>query len=266
MSARIAKAGCAPALLLGLTLAAAIWPAAPAEGERHRQGNLQVALRGHIAPLELSRTTPEPVHLDLATGLRTVDGSLLPRVKRVEIGLPPQGIISTQGLPTCTLRRLRHATSRRALAVCGPALLGHGTVLAAIALPSQAPFLIHAHLLAFKGPRKDGHRLLLLHAYSRRPPTVVVLPFKLERHHGRFGLTIGADLPAALGPWPHLARFKMTLGRTYRSHGRVHSFLRATCRIPRRFTAGFFSLAKVIYTLLDGRRISTAITRSCRGR
>jgi hypothetical protein len=94
---------------------------------------------------------------------------------------------------------------------------------------------------------------------------VVVLPFKFERHHGRLGLTIGADLPTALGPWPHLARFKMKLGRDYRFHGRPHSFLRARCPIPPRFTAGFFSLAKVTYTLIDGRRISIAITRGCRG-
>ena len=57
----------------------------------------------------------------------------------------------------------------------------------------------------------------------------------------------------------------MTLGRDYRFRGRSHSFLRARCPIPPRFTAGFFSLAKVTYTLLDGRHITIAITRGCRG-
>jgi hypothetical protein len=252
--------------LLGLTVLIAVWSAASAEGERHQRGNLRVALRGHISPLELSRQAPDPVSLNLAAGLRTVDGSLLPRVKRVEIGLPTQGVISTQGLPVCTVRRLRNATRERALAVCRTALLGHGTVEAAVVIPGQGAFRIHANLLAFNGPRKDGHRLLILYAYARRPPTVVVLPFKFERHHGRLGLTIGADLPTALGPWPHLARFKIRLGRNYRFRGRRHSFLRASCPIPPRFTAGFFSLAKVTYTLIDGRRISIAITRGCRGK
>jgi hypothetical protein len=224
-----------------------------------------VALRGRIFPLELSRLAPDPVHLNLAAGLRTADGALLPRVKRVEIGLPTQGVISTRGLPACTVRRLRNATTSRALATCRDALVGRGTVEAAVVIPGQGAFRIHAHLLAFNGPRKKGHRLLLMHAYSRQPPTVVVLPFKFERHHGRLGLTIGADLPAALGPWPHLARFRINLGRTYRFQGRKHSFLRAKCPIPPRFTAGFFSLAKVTYTLTDGRRVSDAITRSCRG-
>lgn len=264
MRVKAARSTIGGAALLGALALAACCYVAPAEGERHKHGNLLVALRGHISPLELSRQALEPVHLSLAAGLRTVDGTLLPRVKRVEIGLPTQGVVSTFGLPTCNVRRLRNATTKRALAVCGDALVGHGTVEAAVVIPGQGAFRIDADLLAFNGPRKDGHRLLLMHAYARQPPTVVVLPFKFERHHGRLGLTIGADLPAALGPWPHLARFKMKLGRNYMFGGRKHTFLRARCPIPPRFTAGFFSLAKVTYTLTDGRRISTAITRGCR--
>jgi hypothetical protein len=266
VSLRAARSKAAGALLLAAVGLAAIWFVAPAEGERVQRGNLMVALRGHISPLELSRQAPDPVNLNLAAGLRTVDGALLPRVKRVEIGLPTQGVISTRGLPTCTVRRLRNTTANRALAVCRQALVGQGTVEAAVVIPGQGAFRIRASLLAFNGPREGGHRLLLLHAYARRPPTVLVLPFRFERHHGRLGLTIGADLPAALGPWPHLARFKMRLGRTYRFRGRNHSFLRAKCPIPPRFTAGFFSLAKVTYTLTDGRQISDAITRGCRGK
>lgn len=263
MSRRAGSRRGAAALLL--TLLAALAVASSAGGERHQHGNLLVSLRGHITPLELSRRALDPVHLNLAAGLRTVDGTLLPRVKRVEIGLPTQGVVSTVGLPVCTVRQLRNATPNRALHVCREALVGHGTVEAAVVIPGQGAFRIHAKLLAFNGPRENGHRLLLMHAYARQPPTVVVLPFKFERRKGRLGLTIGADLPAALGPWPHLARFKMKLGRDYRFRGRQRSFLRARCPIPPRFTAGFFSLAKVTYTLTDGRRISTAITRGCRG-
>lgn len=264
MRTRAARSRCTAALLVAIALSA-IGFASSAEGERAQRGNLLVALRGHISPLELSRHAHDPVHLNLAAGLRTADDTLLPRVKRVEVGLPTQGVVSTRGLPACTGRRLRNTTTKRALAVCSDALVGHGTVEAAVVIPGQGAFRIHAQLLAFNGPRVGGHRLLLMHAYARRPPIVVVLPFKFERHHGRLGLTIGADLPAALGPWPHLARFKVELGRSYRFRGKTRSFLRANCPIPPRFTAGFFSLAKVTYTLTDGRRISDAITRGCRG-
>jgi hypothetical protein len=259
------SAGKTVAFALACVVAAAALVPTLAGGERIQRGNLIIALSGEISPLQLPRRQPDPVHLHLEGGLTSADGSLLPRVDRVEIGFPTQGVVSTRGLPACTVRRLRNTTSARALSVCRNALLGHGSIVADVVLPDQGPFRVHARLLAFNGPRKNGHRLILLHGNAVHPPTTVVLPFKLERHHGRFGITIGADLPAALGPWPHLARFEMILGRRYRFQGRPHSFLSATCPIPPRFTAGFFSLARVTYTLKGGREISTAITRGCRG-
>ncbi len=253
----------AAALLVSLLLTA-LAAAVPAGGERSQRGGLIISLQGGISPLQLSRRQPTPIHLRLAGGLQSVDGSLLPRVNRVEIGFPTKGLVSTFGLPTCSARQLRNATSERAVAVCRPALIGEGSVEADVVLPDQGSFRINAKLLVFNGPRKGGHRLLLLHGYARSPPTAVVMPFSLVRGHGRFGIKIGADLPAALGPWPHLARFQMDLGRDYEFRGRKRSFLRATCPIPPRFTSGFFSLAQVTYTLADGRQVNRAITRSCR--
>src|SRR6185369_3063307 len=238
--------------------------AAPAGGERSQRGNLIISLQGQISPLTISRHQLDPIHLHLSGGLQSTDGSLLPRVNRVEIGFPTKGVVSAYGLPTCAARRLRNATSADAVAACRPALIGRGTVEADVVLPDQGPFRVHAALLVFNGPRKDGHRLLLLHGYARKPPTTVVMPFSLVRGKGRFGIRIGADLPAALGPWPHLARFQMDLGRNYEFRGQQRSFLRATCPIPPRFTSGFFSLAQISYRLADGRQISRAITRSCR--
>jgi hypothetical protein len=252
-------------LALGLLFVLLAWSVEAANGERSQRGDLIVALGGKISPLQLPRHESAPIHLHLEGGLLTADGSLLPRVDRVEIGFPAQGVISTRGLPTCTVRRLLNTTSERALAACRPALIGHGSVEADVVLPDQGPFRIHASLLVFNGPRKHGHRLLLLHGYAPKLPTTVVLPFLLERQRGRFGITIGADLPAALGPWPHLARFALNLGRRYTFHGRPRSFISASCPIPPIFTEGFVSLARITYTLINGRELSQAITRRCRG-
>ena len=264
MKRRAGSRRCTVGVLVLLSVALAIAGGGAALAERSQRGNLIVALRGKISPLQLSRGRPDPVHLLLAGGLQSVDGSLLPRVNRVEIGFPTKGVVTTYGLPICTVRRLRNSTSAKALAQCRSALIGHGMVEAEVVLPDQGAFLVHAKLLVFNGPRKEGHRLLLLHGYAKKPPTTIVLPFTLVRGKGRFGIEIGADLPAALGPWPHLARFKMTLGRRYEFRRQKRSFLSATCPIPPRFTSGFFSLAQVTYTLADGRRVSRAITRSCR--
>ncbi|MBA3865201.1 MAG: hypothetical protein H0X42_02450 [Solirubrobacterales bacterium] len=239
--------------------------AAPARGERTQQGNLIVSLDGSLAPLKLPRDRLAPVAVSLEGGLQTADRTLLPRVTKVELGLPGQGVLSTRGLPTCSQRSLRNAKPPEALAACAPALVGHGKLEAEVLIPNQAPFEIDADLLAFNG-RVGGRRAVILDGFSADPPTVVVLPFVVRRGSGRFGAVLVADLPAALGPLPRLAHFSMTLSRRFSYRGRVHSYLSASCPIPPSFTAGFFSFAKATYTLADGRQLSTSIARSCRAR
>jgi hypothetical protein len=236
-----------------------------ARGERSQQGNLIVSLDGGLAPLKLPRQQPAPVTLHLEGGLQTADGKLLPRVTVMELGLPGQGVLSTRGLPVCSQRRLRNTRRAEALAACGPALVGRGSLQAELVVPSQAPFTIRARLLAFNG-RAGGRRAVILHAITADPPTVAVLPFVVRPGSGRFGMTLVAHLPAALGPWPHLAHFEMTLSRRYSYRGHARSYLSASCPIPRRFTAGFFSFARASFTLAGGRRIGTAIARGCRAR
>lgn len=234
-----------------------------ARGERTQHGNLIVTLDGALSPLKLPRDRLAPVTVRLGGGLQTADGSLLPRVTQMELGLPGEGVLSTRGLPRCRERQLRNATTEKALAACRPALVGSGRIEADVLLPHQDPFTIRAKLLAFNG-RVGRHRAVLLHGFAARPPTVAVLPFVVKRGSGRFGKALVADLPPSLGPWPHFARFEMTLSRRYLYRGRVRSYLSATCPIPPRFTAGFFSFARASYRLADGRRVSTAIARGCR--
>jgi hypothetical protein len=236
-----------------------------AHGERTQHGNLIVALDGGLSPLQLPRDYPAPVAVSLDGGLQTADGSLLPRVTKIEIGLPGQGVLTTRGLPRCPQRRLRNATRADALASCGSALVGRGSLSADVLLPNQPSFTVHASLLAFNGAI-DGRRAVILHAYSTSPPTVVVLPFLIRLRAGRLGTTLVADLPPSLGPWPRFAHFQMRLSRRFSYRGREHSYLSASCPIPRRSTAGFFSFARSTYTLAGGREVSTSIPRSCRAR
>jgi hypothetical protein len=235
-----------------------------AHGERSQQGDLIVSLDGGLSPLKLPRDRPAPVAVRLEGGLQTADGSLLPRVTRIALGLPGQGVLSTRGLATCDQRRLRNAKPPEALAACRPALVGHGRLEAQVVVPNQAPFTIRARLLAFNG-RVGRHRAIFLHAFSS-PPTVSVLPFLIRPGSGRFGTALVGNLPAALGPWPHFAHFEITLSRRYEYRGRSRSYLNASCPIPPRFAAGFFSFARADLTLAGGRTIGTGIARGCRAR
>jgi len=259
-------AALARALVVGATLSISLAPGAgPAQAERTQHGNLIVSLDGGLAPLALPRDRRAPVAVHLAGGLRTADDSLLPRVVAVEVDLPGQGVLSTRGLPLCSQRQLRDAKPREALAACDGALVGRGALEAKVLIPNQPPFAIHTRLLAFNG-RVGGHRAVILHAFAADPPTTIVVPFLIRRQTGRYGTALVADLPPALGPWPRLARFDLSLSRRYVYRGRSRSYLSASCPIPERLTAGFFSFAKATFTLVGGRQVSTDIARGCRAR
>lgn len=247
-----------------LTLAVLSIAVAIAQGERTQHGTLIVSLGGRLSPLALPRTHAAPVAVDLEGSLRTVDGSPLPRVTHVEFGLPRQAVLSTHGLPTCTRRKLVVTSSAAALAACRAALVGRGHVDLTVQVPGQKPFAVHSRLLAFNA-RVGARRAVLLHAFTTHPPLAVVLPFVYGHGSGRFGRTLGANLPV-LGEWARVAEFRMVLSRRYASRGRRRSYLSASCPIPKRLTAGFFSFARVAYSLADGRQVTAAIARSCRAR
>lgn len=253
------------AAALAIALALAWLAVGVASAERSQSGNLIVSLDGRLAPLKLPRERPAPVAIHLEGGLETADGSLLPRVQRIELGLPGQGVLDTRGLPVCPQRLLRNTKPPEALAACRDALVGHGRLRAVVALPNQEPFTAAADLRAFNG-RIGKQRAVILHAYLNDPPTVVVLPFRIGPGFGRFGTALVADLGAALGPSVRFAHFQIELSRKFSHRGRARSYLSATCPIPKSNTAGFVSLARVGFTLAGGRRIGTAIARSCRAR
>ena len=251
--------------LLAATLVVVTARSERASAERTQSGDLVFSLDGRILPLELPRDHPAPVSVRLAGSLRTDDGSTLPRMTRMELGLPQQGVIDTRGLPTCSPRRLRSATTAGALEACAGALVGRGRLRAEVVLPDQSPLPIDTTLLAFNA-RVDGRRALVVHAFGKGVPVAVVIPFLLERGSGYLGRSFVAKLPRALGPWPRLASFEMTLSRGFEYRGRRHSYLSASCPIPKALTAGFFSLARAGFRIAGGGHIGTAITRGCRGR
>jgi hypothetical protein len=237
-----------------------------ASGERSQQGTLISSLDGGVSPLTLPRDRPAPVTLHLSGGLQTEDGSLLPKVARLELAVAAGGSVDTTGLPLCSRGALLNTRPGEALAACAPALVGRGRVDAVVVIPGQPPSDISARLLAFNGRTRAGERAVLVQAYAARPPISVVIPFAVRHRSGRFPTALVANLPRALGPLPRFAGVDIELGRRYTYRGERHSYLSSSCPAPTRFTAGFLAIAKATYTLQNGRRLSTEIVRSCRAR
>jgi hypothetical protein len=254
---RFAVAILAVAALLGTGFASA---------ERAQQEELIVSLDGGISPRRLPRDRSAPVAVHLAGGVETDNGAPLPRVNWIRLELAWRGRLHTRGLALCPRRRLRGTDSRHALELCGAALVGHGKLFAKIFVPNQAPFGIHARLLAFNGRAKSGRPAVWVHAYSADPPVSFVLPFAVRHQPGTFRTVLVTTIRKSVGPWPHVANFSITVQRKFRYHGKLESYLNASCPVPANFTAGFLSFARATYSFADGRQLRPQAVRSCRAR
>lgn len=240
--------------------------AAPAGAERSQQGNVIVSLNGGITPRTLPRHRPAPVAVHLVGGIHTSDKSPLPRVDRLQLELAWRGILSTRGLPLCPQGRLRGVDSEQAAAACRGALVGSGEMYAKIFVPNQAPFGIHAHLLAFNGHTAVGRHAVLIHAFTRDPPISFIIPFAIKRQKGAFRTVLVATIKRAVGTWPHVGSFRIEVSRIFDWHGHERSYLSASCPVPENFTAGFLSFARATYTFAGGDELTTESVRSCRAR
>ncbi|HET7590838.1 MAG TPA: hypothetical protein VFK14_11740 [Solirubrobacterales bacterium] len=261
MSGTLLRTLPAPALLALLALAMLAPGDAAAECSGGR--GVVVCLGGSISPQVLPRHRLVPISLRLE-GTIGAQGGTPPRLQRFDLAFGARGGLDTAGLPVCPRARLRNSTHRQALARCGRALVGRGTIAAEVPLNPAEPILAHAQALAFNG-RAHGRPAVWVQAYSPSPPVSFVLPFYLSHPRaGAFGVQLRAPTASALGRWPRLRSFRLHLGRRYRAGGQARSYLSASCPLPPRFHVFRVPLARATYEFDSGPTLSTTILRGCR--
>jgi hypothetical protein len=237
-----------------------------AGAETAGRAGVVVALDGSINPRRLPRDRPTPISVTLKGWIHFEEGVAPLPLTRIEISFGARGGLDTAGLPTCRRGRLRNATQSQAMARCGKALVGRGTIDAEVPLNPAEPLIAHAGVLAFNG-RSGGRPAVWVHAYSAAPPVSFVLPFYLRTvDDGAYGVRMRAPVAASLGRWPRLRSFDITLGRRYRANGAARSYLSASCPLPPRLHIGYFALARATYLFSPRPSLSVPILRSCRVR
>jgi len=247
-----------------LAVAALALMSVHAGAERAQRGKLIVALNGGIAPRKLPRHDRVPVAVHLSGRVLTSDQSPLPRVNWIKLELAWRGRLDTKGLPVCRQNRLAGTDTRHAMESCGGALVGEGKLYAEIFVPNQAPFGVNARLLAFNGKSRKGGPAVWVHAYSSNPPVSFVIPFRVRHQPGAFRTILVTTIRRSVGPWPHVSNFQVKVGREFGYEGERHSYLSASCPVPKGFTAGFLSFARATYKFAGGDELKTESVRSCR--
>ena len=226
-------------------------------------GGVRITVLSQVMPYKLPRDRPAPIAIFVAGQLAAVDGGIPPQLERLRIQVNQHGLLQSRGLPVCCPQQVQPATTERALANCGDALIGSGQFWAHIILPGQEPYPTKGRLLIFNG-RERGRPTLLAQIYTAHPfNSSFLVTFAIRRvDEGSYGTELTASLPETLGEWGYLDRIKLTLKREYRFGGRQLSYFNAACPAPAGVDRIGFPLAKATFFFAD-RRIAARVDKAC---
>jgi hypothetical protein len=251
---RLLVAGVAAVVLVVAAVAAAVAAEAP---ENFKVGNLDVKIEGGISPTKLPKNKKVPITLKVGGSIETVDGSHPAALKSLQLEFDKNGELNTEGLPTCTVRKLESTLTAQAKQLCGGALVGTGRVTAEIAFPEQAPFSASGPLLIFNGAPKGGKQVLIFHVHANVPaPTTFVTTALISKIGGRFGTKAEIQIPTITSGQGSLTGFRATLGKSWTYKGKKESLLLAQCPTGSLHARGEFVFA-------DGTKGSGEVVRAC---
>jgi hypothetical protein len=252
--------------LVVLVATLALWMAAPASGGVGRDGDVLGSLDAKLNPSALPREqlAPVAVHVDGDLTEAGGDQNQLPQLRRIDVAINRGGQIFDRGIPVCRAKQIQPATRAAARRICGDSIVGRGRVDVQIRIAGQLPYLIKAPMLAFNGPRRHGHRLILAQAYVGEPPTSFIIDFEVHHQKGLFGTVLSTMLPRTARKWAWLTHFDLTLHRSFSYAGQQHSYVSAACALPDGIYHTLFTFARATYSFADGTRVKAEALSACR--
>jgi hypothetical protein len=225
-----------------------------------KAGNLVLTINGGVKPKALSKTTPEPITLNVQGKIATADGTHPPALSKVVVDTDKAGSIDARGVPTCKTGQLEATTTDQARKVCTPAIVGTGTTDVEILFPEQSPIPIHTQITAFNGPGGGkGKATILVHAYLASPVSAaIVTTVKVsKRASGPYGTRSIATVPKIAGGSGSVTAFTLTFAKKlFPYQGSKHGYLLAKCD-----DGSFEAEAEALF--MNGEKVGGKIVRAC---
>lgn len=221
-------------------------------------GNLVIIGSGGFAPKSLPKHRDAPIRLFGGGRLTTLDGSLPPVLRTIQLEWDRHGHVETRGLPKCTRSRLENTTVKQARRNCPGAIVGTGFGKAIVKFPDQKAFPVSSPITVFNGPRVGGDPTIFAHGYITVPvPTTYVVPVRIEKiNKGRYGYRTTGTIPRIAGGYGVPVSGKLKVGRMWRFKGRRLSYVNARCADGRLQARGRF-------VFVDGTILNGTFIRPC---
>jgi len=255
---RVGRLGASLACLVALL----ILGVAASRAEFVQTGKLLVSFEAGLKPSALPRDRLVPVKVGFKGTFENLDASDTPALRTMVVKLSRGGKINARGLPSCAEARLQGLSSSQALAACGQAKIGEGTVDSAFRFPDGKRARSEAKLLLFNAPKG-----ILMHLYTTEPlKGTFLVPMSIHRGSGAFGTVLKARFPTIAAGYGYLTGFEMVIDRSFSYRGERQSYVEASCPAPPGFNKVAFELARVTYSFRDGVTVKNAAIRSCRVR
>jgi hypothetical protein len=233
-----------------------------AQAETVRKGDLQVRFEGKLAPQSLPRSGKAPITVSVSAKVSSTGAESPPPMRAMSIAINRYGHLDPTGLPVCQLEQIQPATTDDALAACRGSLIGEGRFLANVS--GHAPFPADGKIYAFNG-ELEGRPAILAHVYGTKPaPASYTLAFVISKTKGTFGTTLKATLPPVPPGSGYITAIYLTLGKSFTSGGKRHSYFSASCPAPKGFPGAVFPFARASVGFQGGPALSSTLTRSCR--
>jgi hypothetical protein len=249
--------------LTGLLLLALLGVGAIAQAETVQRGNLRVSFEGTLAPQSLPRSAQAPVRVSVSAKVTSTSAEAPPPMRQMSIAINKYGHLDATGLPVCQLEQIQPATTDDSLAACRRSLVGEGRFLATVPASGHAPFPSDGKIYAFNG-EVDGKPAILAHVYGTTPaPASYTMAFVVSKSKGTFGTTLKASLPPVKAGSGYISAIYLTLGKTFSSHGKKHSYFSASCPAPKGFSKAVFPFAKASVGFEGGQTLRSTLTRTC---
>ena len=252
--------------ILAAIAALSVLGASFASADIVQEGNLRISFHGNIAPSKLPRDSMAPVGVQMGAKIKTVDGEKPPRLSTITLDINSHGEIFSKGLATCAFGKLRNATVASAKKVCGDAEVGNGNVTTRIGFPGQGEFSANGPLLAFNAKEKGKPAIFAYVNISGQIQTTFVIKFIVKKTKGTYGTSLVATVPPIASGNGYISAFDLSLKRRYSLRGEKHSYVSASCPLPKGVNVSSFPLVRTTYGFEDGTKVVGVLTKQCKVR